>query len=173
MAVLVVHVFRGEVVLDDLVLDNAHAGLFHGDFGQGDAFRRGGRGRGVKHRVHLLLRKGGVDSLGFVDFSQQFFQIFFPIFHASSSPGSCFGIYNQMIFTGCRYTIHGKIRRNLAGFGWLVNPSPAGPHTVAALRPAEHGSETGGYGVKNAGVCRKGAGMTISRDIFSQDILKK
>ncbi|WP_154666848.1 hypothetical protein [Desulfomicrobium orale] len=42
---------------------------------------------------------------------------------------------------------------------------------MAALRPAEHGSETGGYGVKNAGVCRKGAGMTISRDIFSQDIL--
>ena len=30
------------------------------------------------------ITKGGVDSLGFVDFSQQFFQIFFPIFHASS-----------------------------------------------------------------------------------------
>ena len=47
------------MVLDDLVFQNTHAGLFHRQFSQGDAGIGGGQGSAAKNEVHLLLREGG------------------------------------------------------------------------------------------------------------------
>ena len=57
--VLVVDVLGGVVVLDDLVLHDAHAGLLHGHLGQGDALLVGGHGGLVEDLVDLLLGEGG------------------------------------------------------------------------------------------------------------------
>ena len=43
------------MVLDDLVLDDAHAGLLHGHLGQGDTLLVRGHGGLVEDLVHLLL----------------------------------------------------------------------------------------------------------------------
>ena len=52
----VVNVFGGVVVLDDLVLHHAHAGLLHGQLGQGDALLVGSDGGRQENAVYLLLR---------------------------------------------------------------------------------------------------------------------
>ena len=55
----VVDVLCSVVVLDDLVLHHAHAGLLHGHLGQGDALHVGGLGGLEEDAVHLLLGVGG------------------------------------------------------------------------------------------------------------------
>ena len=52
----VVDVLGRKVVLDDLVLDDAHAGLGDGHLGEGDALAVRRKRRGLENRVHLLLR---------------------------------------------------------------------------------------------------------------------
>ena len=59
----VVDVFGGVVVLDDLVLHNAHAGLLYGHLGERDARTVGGEGRSLEDRIDLLLGIGREDFL--------------------------------------------------------------------------------------------------------------
>ena len=51
------------MVLDDLVLHDAHARLLDGHLGQGDARLVGGQGSLIEDLVDLLLREGGELSL--------------------------------------------------------------------------------------------------------------
>ena len=60
----VVDVLGSVVVLDDLILDHAHAGLFHGHPGQGDAGLVRGGSSGQEDLVHLLLGIGCENLLG-------------------------------------------------------------------------------------------------------------
>ena len=60
----VVDVLGGVVVLDDLVLHQAHARLLDGHLGQRDAQLVGRHRRLVEDLVHLLLREGGIHLLG-------------------------------------------------------------------------------------------------------------
>ncbi len=60
----VVDVLGGVVVLDDLVLHHAHAGLLHGHLGQGDTLHVGSLGGLEEDPVHLLLGVGGEGPLG-------------------------------------------------------------------------------------------------------------
>ena len=59
----IVDIFAGIVVLDDFVLDHAHAGFFHGELCQRDAGLIGGCGSGQKDSVDLLLGISGIDLL--------------------------------------------------------------------------------------------------------------
>ncbi len=72
--VLVVDVFGGEVVLDNLVFDDTHTGLFHGHLGQGDTGVVGGQGGGTEDLVYLLLREAGEFTLRFFDAGNQCIQ---------------------------------------------------------------------------------------------------
>ena len=55
----VVNIFGGIVVLDDLILHHAHAGLGYGLLGQRNAHLVGGGGGGQEDLIHLLLGVGG------------------------------------------------------------------------------------------------------------------
>ena len=63
VAVGVVDVLGGVVVLDDLVLHDAHAGLLDCQLGERDARLIGGDGGSPENGVHLLLRVTGVECL--------------------------------------------------------------------------------------------------------------
>ena len=63
IAVGVVDVFGGKVVLDHLVLDDAHAGLGDRGLRQRDAGLVGGRSRREENLVHLLLGIACIDLL--------------------------------------------------------------------------------------------------------------
>ncbi len=72
--VLVVDVFGGEVVLDNLVFDDTHTGFFHGHLGQGDTGVVGGQGGGTEDLVYLLLREAGEFTLCFLNAGDQCIQ---------------------------------------------------------------------------------------------------
>ena len=65
--VLMINVFGGEVVLDDLVFDYAHAGFFHRHFGEFDTCIVGGESSGAEDCIDLLLGKLGVFALSLFD----------------------------------------------------------------------------------------------------------
>ncbi len=60
-------VLGGEVVLDDLVLDDPHAGLLDRHGGEGDALIIGCDRSRAEYGVDLLLGVGGVSLLGSLD----------------------------------------------------------------------------------------------------------
>ena len=64
----------GVVVLDDLILDDAHAGLGVGHLGQGDTGLVGGHGGLLADLIDLLLGELAVDGLGFPHLCQLGFQ---------------------------------------------------------------------------------------------------
>ena len=72
--VSVIDVFGGEVVFDDLVFDDTHAGLSHCHLGQGDTGVAGGQCGGAEDLVYLLLREAGEFTLGFFDAGNQCIQ---------------------------------------------------------------------------------------------------
>ncbi len=72
VAVLVVDVLRRVVVLDHLVLDDAHAGLFDRHFGKGNTLLVGRDRRRAENRIDLFLGVGGVDLLGRADLLEHF-----------------------------------------------------------------------------------------------------
>ncbi len=76
----VIDILGGIVVLNDLVLHHAHAGLFHRQLGQRDTLQVGGHGRRAENFVDLLLGKGSVFLLRFADPGQHFFKGLY-IFH--------------------------------------------------------------------------------------------
>ena len=76
VAEVVVDMLGGIVVLDDLILDDAHAGLGVGHLGQGDPHLRHRHGGLLADSVHLLLGKGGVLLLGGPDNGQGLFEGF-------------------------------------------------------------------------------------------------
>ena len=69
-------VLGGVVVLDDLVLHHAHAGLSLGHLGQRNPGLVRRHGRLLADLVHLLLGKGGKHCLGFPHLRQLGFQAF-------------------------------------------------------------------------------------------------
>ena len=67
MLIFVINILGRVVVLDDLVLHNAHTGFFHGHFRQRYTLLVGGGGGGEEDLVDLLLSVGGEDPLGLAD----------------------------------------------------------------------------------------------------------
>ena len=61
--VCVVNVLGSKVIFDDLILGNAHAGLFHCHLGERDSGAVGGGGSGKENPVYLLLCERGIRSL--------------------------------------------------------------------------------------------------------------
>ena len=74
VAEIVVDMLGGIVVLDDLILDDAHAGLGVGHLGQGDTGLVGGHGGLLADLIDLLLGELAVDGLGFPHLCQLGFQ---------------------------------------------------------------------------------------------------
>ena len=71
----VVDVFRGEVVLDHLVLDDAHAGFFGGHLRQRNTGVGGGQRGAAEDQVHLFLRVGSEDQLRGFDARDQLVEV--------------------------------------------------------------------------------------------------
>ena len=74
VAEVVVDMLGGIVVLDDLILDDAHAGLGVGHLGQGDTGLVGGHSGLLADLIDLLLGELAVDGLGFPHLCQLGFQ---------------------------------------------------------------------------------------------------
>ena len=64
MLIGIINIFRSVVILDDLILYNAHAGFFHSQLRQVDASLVGSGCSGQENLIHLLLVKSGELCLG-------------------------------------------------------------------------------------------------------------
>ena len=91
VAVGVVDVFRGKVVLDHLVLDNAHACFLHCHLGKRKSFTARGGGSREENRVYLFLTVGGKFLLRRLDAGKRFFKGFY-------------ALYDRILF--CTHNIH-------------------------------------------------------------------